>query len=178
MIATIIVGCTIAVLLTLVWHLTRASTARADPLQVWGVQGHKVNVEAFQLLVDPDEATYLWKSVPEVEFRRLQRKRITLALRCVRLMASNAGLLMRVATFARQADDSEIVNAAGRLMVLAFGVRINALVAQVCLLLKWTFPAWAVRVPTPLEGYMRLLENCDWILARRQRSAVPSEMAG
>src|SRR5260370_29671987 len=176
--ATIMIGCTIAVLLVLVWRLTRASTAGTDPLQVWEGHGRKINVDAFRLLVDPGEATYLWKSVPEVEFRRLQRKRIALALRCVRLMASNAGLLMRAATLALQADDSEIVNAAGRLMVLAFRVRMNALVAEFYLLLKWTFPAWAISVPMPLEVYTRLLENRDWILARRQQSAVPTEMAG
>src|SRR6266849_274070 len=131
MIATIIIGCAIAALLILLWHLTWASTAGADPLQVWGVQSHKVNVDAFRLLVDPDEAAYLWKSVPEVEFRRLQRKRIALALRSVSRMASNATLLMRVATLARQANDSEIASAADRLMFLSFRVRMNALVAEV-----------------------------------------------
>src|SRR5260370_30216451 len=120
MIATIIIGCTIAVLLILVWHLTRTSKAGADPLQVWGVQGHKVNVDAFRLLVDPDEAAYLWKSVPKVEFRRLQRKRIALALRCVHMMASNAALLMSVATLARQTDNREISNAENRLRCCSF----------------------------------------------------------
>src|SRR5258708_27278177 len=138
MIATIIIGCTSAVLLVLVWRLTRASTAETDPLQVWGVQGHKVNVDAFRLLVDPDEAAYLWKSVPKVEFRRLQRTRIALALRSVHMMASNAALLMRVATLARQTDDSEITSAADRLLFLSFQVRVSAPVAEVYLLLKWT----------------------------------------
>jgi hypothetical protein len=178
MIATIIIGCTIAVLLILVWHLTKTSKAGADPLQVWGVQGQKVNVDAFRLLVDPDEAAYLWKSVPKVEFRRLQRKRIALALRCVHMMASNAALLMRVATLARQTDDSEIASAADRLMLLSFRVTMSARVAEVYLLLKWTFPAWAISVPMPLERYERLLENCDWILARRQQSQAHTRMAG
>lgn len=180
MIATIIIGCTIAVLLILVWHLTRASTAGADPLQVWGAQGHQVNVDAFRLLVDPNEAAYLWKSVPEVEFRRLQRKRIALALRSVRMMASNAGLLIRVATLARQAngDDSEIAAAADRLMFLSFRVRINALVAEAYLLLKWIFPSWAISVPMALERYERLLQNCDWILARGQQTPAHTRLAG
>jgi hypothetical protein len=175
MIATIIIGSAIAVLLALVWHLTRASNAGADPVQVWELQGHKVNLDAFRLLVDPDEAAYLWKSVPEVEFRRLQRKRTALALRSVRIMFSNAALLMRVATLARQADDSVTANAADRLMFLSFRVTMNALVAEVYLLLKWIFPAWGIRVPMPLERYERLLQNCDWILARRQN---PARMAG
>ena len=178
MIATIIIGCTIAVLLILVWRLTRASTAEADPLQVWGVQGHKVNVDAFRLLVDPNEAAYLCKSVPNVEFRRLQRLRIALALRAVRTMASNAALLMRVATLARQADDSEIASAADRLMFLSFRVRMNALVAELYLLLKWVFPVWGINVPMPIERYQRLLQNCDWILAGRQRTPAHTRMAG
>jgi hypothetical protein len=178
MIASIVVACTIAVLLILVWRLARASPAGTDALQVWRVQGHKVNVEAFRLLVDRDEAAYLWNAVPEVEFRRLQRKRTALALRSVRMMASNAALLMRVATLARQADDSETANAADRLMFLSFRVTMNALVAEVYLLLKWIFPKWTVRVPMPLERYERLLQNCEWILARRQQSPAQARMAG
>jgi len=178
MIATIIIGCTSAVLLVLVWRLTRASTAGTDPIQVWGIQGHKVNVDAFRLLVDPNEAAYLYKSVPKVEFRRLQRLRITLALRAVRTMASNAALLMRVATLARQADDSEIASAADRLMFLSFRVRMNALVAELYLLLKWVFPVWGINVPMPLERYQRLVQTCDWILAQREQLPVHARMAG
>jgi len=178
MIVTIIIGCTIAVLLILLWRLTRASTAGADPLQVWEVEGHKVNVDAFRLLVDPNEAAYLCKSVPKVEFRRLQRLRIALALRAVRTMASNAALLMRVATLARQADDSEIASGADRLMFLSFRVRMNALVAELYLLVKWVFPVWGINVPMPLERYQRLLQNCDWILAQREQGPVHARMAG
>jgi hypothetical protein len=178
MIATIIIGSTIAVLLILAWHLARASRAGADPVQVWRVRGQKVNVDAFRLLVDPNEADYLWKSVPEVEFRRIQRKRIALAWRSVRTMAANAALLMTVATLARQAGDSEIAAAADRLMLLCVRVRMNALVAEVYLLLKWTVPAWAISVPISLERYERLLENCDWILARRQQIPAHARMAG
>ena len=177
MIATIIVACIIAVLLILVWHLMRASTSGGDPVQVWEVRGRKVNVDAFRLLVDPDEAAYLWKAVPKVEFRRLQRKRTALALRSVRMMASNAALLMRVATLARQADDNETANAADRLMFLSFRVTMNALVAEVYLLLKWIFPAWTISVPMPLERYERLVQNCEWILARREQS-LAARMAG
>jgi len=178
MIATIIIGCAIVVLLILVWHLTTASMAGADVLQVWEVRGRKVNVDAFRLLVDPEEAAYLWKSVPEVEFRRLQRKRIALALQSVRTMAGNAALLMRVATLALQSDKSEIASAADRLMFLSFQVRMNALVAEIYLLLKWIFPAWTIRVPMPLERYERLLQNCDWILARRQQTPAQGRMVG
>jgi len=178
MIATIIIGCTIAVLLILVWRLTRASTAGTDPIQVWGIQGHKVNVDAFRLLVDPNEAAYLCKSVPKVEFRRLQRLRIALALRAVRTMASNAALLMRVATLTRQADDSEIASAADRLMFLSFRVRMNALVAELYLLLKWVFPVWGIHVPMPLERYQRLVQTCDSILARREQRPAHARMAG
>src|SRR5258707_14303193 len=102
MIATIIIGCTIAVLLILMWHLTMASKTGADPLQAWGVQGQKVNVDAFRLLVDPDEAAYLWKSGPKVEFRRLQRERIALALRRVHMMAGNTALLIRAPPLTRR----------------------------------------------------------------------------
>ena len=178
MIATIMIGCTIAVLLILLWRLTRASTAGADPLAVWGVQGHKVNVDAFRLLVDPNEAAYLCKSVPKVEFRRLQRLRIALALRVVRTMASNAAVLMRVATVARQADDREIASAADRLMFLSFRVRMNALVAELYLLVKWVFPVWGINVPMPLDRYQRLLQTCDWILARREQRPAHARVAG
>jgi hypothetical protein len=178
MIVTIIIGCTAAVLLILVWHLALASRAGADPLEVWGVQGHKVNVDAFRLLVDPNESAYLCKSVPKVEFRRLQRMRLALALRAVRTMANNAALLMRVATLARKADDSEISTAADRLMFLSFRVRMNALVAEIYLLLKWVFPVWGINVPMPLDQYQRLLQNCAWILAQSEHSPTYARMDG
>lgn len=174
MIATIIIGCTIGLLLILIWHLLRASTAGADPLQAWDAQGQKINVDAFRLLVDSNETAYLWKSMPEVEFRRQHRRRIALARRYVRAMASNAALLMNVATLARQAEDREITSAADRLIVLSYRVRTNALVAEVYLLPKWIFPALGIRVPMALARYERLLQECDWILARVQQvSAQP-----
>jgi hypothetical protein len=178
MIEAIIIGCTIAVLLVLLWRLTRVATSRADPLQVWAVRGHKVNVDAFRLLIDPNEAAYLSKSVPKVEFRRLQRLRVALALRCVRTMAGNAALLTRVATLARQANNSEITSAADRLMFLSFRVRMNALVAELYLVLKWVFPVWGINVPVPVDRYERLLQSCDWILARCQQSSAQPRMAG
>lgn len=176
--ATIIVGCTVAVLLILVWRLTTASTAGADVLHVWEARGRKVSVDAFRLLVDPKEAAYLWKSLPEVEFRRLQRKRTALALQSVRTMARNASILMRVATLALQSDNREIASAADRLMFLSFRVRISAPVAEVYLLLRWMFPAWAIRVPMPLERYERLLQDCDWILAHGRPSPAQERMVG
>jgi hypothetical protein len=178
MIATIIIGCTAAVLLFVVWHLASASMTRANPLEAWRAEGHKVNVDAFRLLVDPNEAAYLCKSVPKVEFRRLQRMRLALALRAVRTMANNAALLMKVAMLARQADDSEITSAADRLMFLSFRVRMNALVAEIYLLLKWVFPVWGINVPMPLDQYHRLLQNCDWILAQWEHSPTHARMSG
>ncbi len=158
MTATVIIGFTIAVLLLLVWRLTRDSSAGADPLRLWEAEGHKVNVDAFRLLVDPDEAVFLWKSVPALEFRRLQRKRIRRALQSAHRMAGNAALLMRVATHARRAGEGEIATAADQLMFLCYRVRVNAMIAEVYLVLRWIFPAWAIRVPMALERYERLLQ--------------------
>ena len=176
MMTTIIVVCTIVVLLVFLWYLTRATSD--DPIDAWEIRGRKVNLDAFRLLLDHEEEIYLWKSVRKAEFRKLQRKRVALALRVVQMMASNAALLMRLATLARQSEDHEIVSAADRLMYLAFQVRMNALVTEPCLFLKWICPLWTMSVPTPLERYERLVENCDWILARRQQGPAHSRMAG
>jgi hypothetical protein len=158
MITTVIIGCTIAALLLLLWRLSRDSTTGTDPLRTWEAEGHKVNVDAFRLLVDPDEAVFLWKSVPTPAFRRLQRKRIALALESVHRMAGNAALLMRVATLARRTENGEIAVAADQLMLLCYRVRVNALIAEVYLVLRWIFPAWAIRVPMALDRYERLLQ--------------------
>ena len=158
MITTIIIGSTIAALLLLVWRLTRDSATGTDALRLWEAEGHRVSVDAFRLLVDPDEAVFLWKSVPAPKFRRLQRKRIALALRSAHRMASNAALLTRVATQARRAGEGEIATAADQLMFLCYRVRVNALVAEAYLVLRWIFPAWAIRVPMALERYERQLQ--------------------
>jgi len=178
MILTIIVVCTIAVLLVLLWQLTRASAAGDDPIRLWKTRGRKVNLDAFRLLVDSEEEIYLWRSVPKAQFRQLQRKRIALGLRFVRTMAGNAALLMRVATIARQAEDHSTVSAADQLMYLSFQVRINALVAAFCLILILIFPSWNISVPMSLERYQRLLEDCDRILSRRQQPPQNIQMAG
>lgn len=169
MIITIIVACTIAVLLVLLWQLTRASTTSDDPTRFWETSGPRANLDAFRLLVDPDEEIYLRKSVPKREFRKLQRKRVALALRCVHMMASSASLSMRLATLARQAENHEVVIAGDQLMYLSLQVRMNAFVAEFYLIVKWIFPSWTINVPMSLERYQRLLKNCDWILSRPQQ---------
>jgi hypothetical protein len=54
----------------------------------------------------------------------------------------------------------------------------NALVAELYLLLKWVFPVWGINVPMPLDRYQRLLQNCDWILARCEQRPAHTRMAG
>jgi hypothetical protein len=109
-------------------------------------------------LVGPDEAVFLRKSVPTSEFRRLQRKRIALALQSVHAMAGNAALLIRVATLAHRTEDGETASAADQLMFLSYRVQLNALIAEVYLVLRWVFPAWNIRVPMALDRYERLLQ--------------------
>lgn len=178
MIATIIVGCVLFVLLVSVWQLMRASRAGTNALQAWEAHKCEVNVDVFRLLVDPKEEAYLWKSVSLLEFHGLQRKRILLALRSVRMMARNAALLTKVAAQARQAGDAEVASAADRLMFLAVQVRMNALVAEFYLLLKWVFPTAAIGVPMRFERYQRLLESLDWILARGQQRPTHTLIRG
>jgi hypothetical protein len=178
MMTTFLIGCIVAALLILVGRLLLTSRPGADPLQAWITHGQKINIGAFLLLVDPSEAIFLWKSLPPLNFRRLQRKRIALALQSVRRMAGNAELLTKVATLARRSGDSEIASAADQLMLLSFRVRMNAFIAEGCLFLRWIFPAWHMRVPIALERYEQLLQNCDRILAHPARIPAPSPMAG
>jgi hypothetical protein len=93
-------------------------------------------------------------------------------------MASNAALLTRLATLARQAEDHAIISAADRLIYLSFQVRMNALVAEFCLFLRWTFPSWIMSVPMSLERYQRLLEDCHGVLSRNQQPPERIQMAG
>jgi len=177
MITTIILGCTIMVLVVLLWRLVWRTHSAVDPLKAWQIQGHRVNVDAFRLLVDRGEMIYLRNSVPQIEFRRLQRKRIALAIRSLRMIASDAGLLMRVATLARSTEDSETANAADRLFFLSFWVTIYARVSAAYLLLEWAFPGRIFRVRVPVDRYKRLLQSSDWILARRRQVAVRTRVA-
>ena len=168
MITTIILGCTIAVLVVLLWRLMQRTHSVVDPLQAWQIRGHRVNVDAFRLLVDRDEMIYLRNSVPKIDFRKLQRKRIALAMRSLRMIASDAGLLMKVAALARSTQDSETANAADRLFFLSFWVTIYARISTVYLLLEWVFPGRIFRVWVPVDRYKSLLQSSDWILARRR----------
>jgi len=178
MIATIVIGCTAALLLILVWYLLRASKSGVDPLQEWGNQGHKVSIDVFRLLVDPVEAVFLWESVPRVEYRRLQRKRTALALQCARAMSGNAAILMRVATHARRTDNGQIGDGEDQLLFLCCQVWLNALLAEGCLFLQWIFPEWQIRVPLALERYERLLRSCDRLLTGGRTAPLHAGMAG
>jgi hypothetical protein len=120
---------------------------------------------------------YLRNSIPKVEFRRLQRKRIALAMRSLRMIASDASLLMKVASLARSTEDSETANAADRLFFLSFWVTINARISTVYLLLEWAFPGRIFRAQVPVDRYKHLLQSSDWILARRRQIAVRTRVA-
>lgn len=95
----------------------------------------------FRLLVDPTEEGYLRATLPQPEFRVLQRKRLWLAMRCLILLDRNATLLATTGQNAALSCDPDVAERGGRLAVGSLLLKVNLLGAETAVVVKWLFPA-------------------------------------
>jgi len=116
-------------------------------------------VQIFRILLDRKEEAQLRSSLSRNQFVTFQRRRIRLALRMMRLVDENAGMLMGLGRLARMKGDPTLTQKVDELIATAFQLRLNLLLARLCLYLKWLFPSWTVSLPAFEVRYQHLLDS-------------------
>lgn len=145
--AIVLVGIAL-VLLVLLIRLVHLVSHKLELPAADTVQQCEAALCVFRLLVDRREEYYLRRSLPEAEFRVLQRKRLWIAMRCLHLLERHATLLIRMGEMAAASDDPKMVREGQRLVAGTLQLKVNLLVAETTLLLKWLFPAAPLVLPT------------------------------
>ena len=115
-----------------------------------------VDLEAFQNLVDPDEAEFLRTNLPSAEFRRIQRERLRAAVEYVSCAAQNAAVLLRLADAGRRSPDPATAEAAEKLVQNALRLRLYALQAIPKLYLGMVLPGTRISAVGIAERYEQM----------------------
>lgn len=163
--------------LFLVWRVLRPGFPQVKNLEDWEARKHQVDPDIFRLLLDPAEEQYLRRSFPPREFRALQRRRMALALHAIRLVGDNAGMLMKLGQLAKSEANPALAREAEDLIYGALRLRVNLLLVQPCLWLKWLFPGWTGTFPAIEMPYEELLAYLNRIRQQRQLELKQALMA-
>ncbi len=178
MVSTITILLVSVLSLYLVWTIVRPGMPQIKSLQDWEAKNHAVDPEMFRILLDPAEERYLRQSLPPHDFRVFQRKRMALALRWLNLAGENAAMLMKLGQLAKTESNPELAREAADLIHGALRLRVNLMLAEPCLCLKWIFPGWALSLPAVETPYQELLTYLGRMQQRRQWGLPRSVMAG
>ena len=161
MVSTLIILAVALVSLWLVWTMLRPGLPLIRGLDDWENKKHDVDLAAFRILLDPAEEEYLRKMFAPAEFRRFQRLRLALALRSLDLIGKNAAMLMKLGQLAKTGANAALAPGLAKeaedLIHGALRLRVNLMLVQPCLRLKWLFPGWTLSVPAFEIPYEELL---------------------
>lgn len=150
-VALLALGCAYAL-------LRRAHTGVRDDHD-WERRKHAIDVEVFRVLLDPAEELQLRRFLTPYQFAKFQRRRIHLAIRMVRLVDENAGMAMELGRLAKLKADLALAPKIDQMIATAFQLRLNLLLARLCLYVKWIFPSWRVSLPGFEVRYQHLLDS-------------------
>lgn len=131
-----------------------------------------VSLDAFRSLLAPQQEEFLRTHLPESEYRRLNRKRLGLAVRYLRAIAHNAGLLVRIGEAARSSADPEVRRVAGELVVSGVLVRLQVLALAAQLAGHLVFPSTAEKLRRMEGEYHSLTERFARLLSLQEPAAV------
>jgi len=165
MVSTLLILAVAFSALALAWSLVRRVHPEIRSRQDWDANKHEIDVEIFRALLDRNQERYLESTLSHNQFQKFRRKRIRLALRMLRLVEENAGMLTRLGELARMKGDPALTEQANELVATAIQFRLNLVLARFSLWLKWLFPFWTVSLPAFEVRYQQLLDS----LARVQQ---------
>jgi hypothetical protein len=177
MVSTITILLVSVLSLYLAWTVLCSRLPQIKSLEDWEANNHAVDPELFRVLLDPAEEQYLRQSLPPREFRVFQRKRIALALCWLDLVGENAAMLIKLGQLAKTEANPALAKQAEDLIYGALRLRVNLLLAQPCLWLKWLSPGWASSLRAVEIPYGELLTYLVQV-RRRQGDLEQSLMAG
>jgi hypothetical protein len=178
MVSTITILLVSVLSLYVVWTTMRPGLPPINSLQDWEANNHAVEPELFRVLLDPAEERYLRQSLSPQEFRSFQRKRMALALRWLDLVGQNAAMLLKLGQRAKTEGDPRLAKEAEDLIHGALRLRVNLMLAEPCLWLKWAFPGWAWSLPGLEIPYKELLTFLSRIQQQRQWDLTQTLLTG
>ena len=132
--------CVFFSLCSLVVRLLWLSSYRPETPREKTVEQCEAALCVFRLLVDPKEEGYLRATLPQPEFRVLQRKRLWLAMRCLILLDRNATLLVTTGQNAALSCDPDVAERGERLAIGSLLLKVNLLGTEASVVVKWLFP--------------------------------------
>lgn len=174
MVSTLTILFASALSLFLVWTVLRPGFPNVKSLEDWEAKKHEVDPEVFRLLLDPAEEQFLRQSFAPHQFRVLQRRRMALALHAIHLVEENAAMLMKLGQLAKSEANPALTKEAEDLIRGALRLRVNLLLTQPCLWIKWLLPGWAWSFPVVAVPYEELLAYLNRI--RQQRQLEPKQV--
>ncbi|HEX4774225.1 MAG TPA: hypothetical protein VH234_01790 [Candidatus Saccharimonadales bacterium] len=159
MVSTLLIVAIAALALGLGYSLLRnahlAACAEQDALR----DPSEIDVEIFRVLLDRDQELQLHQYLTTSQFDTFERRRVRIALRMLRLVDDNTGMLMQRARLAKIKNDSEVAVEMDRIIGSALQLRLSLILARCCLYLKWLFPSWTLFLPAFDVRYQHLLDS-------------------
>ncbi len=159
MVSTLLTLAVALLALVLAYALLRRAHTGVRDNHDWEQRKHAIDVEIFQVILDRNAEVQLRRFLSPHQFAKFQRKRIHLALRMLSLVDENAGMAMELGRLVKMKGDLALAPKIDEMIATAFQLRLNLLLARLCLYLKWVFPSWAVSLPAFEPRYQHLLES-------------------
>lgn len=135
---------------------------RTEILKIEDWEAKEIDIEILCALLDRDDCQYLRKTVASREFQVLQRRRIRLALRILRVVERNVDLLMEVGKLASLNSDPVRREQAEELVAGAIRLRLNLLRVRLGLFLQWLIPSRTVSLSAFSERCEQLRRSLAW----------------
>ncbi len=170
----IILLCVLGVLFF--YRVARGASTHIEQVDDLGGKTSPVDLQAFRLLIDPTEESFLRRNLAAKQFRKVQRARMLAAAEYVRRINRNAAVLVRLGEAAREYSDPQVAAAASELVNNALQVRLFALFALAKLYSQAALPGMSFNVSDLFGRYQRLTETAS-LLTRLQRPAYAGRLA-
>jgi hypothetical protein len=168
MIAAIVIFVSLLILFVLISRIVPRRRKDSEDVFHLNARQREVDIEVLSLLLSAEENEYLRKSLPREQFRRVRRERLSLARRYLEAIKANTTQFIRAAETVKCSSDAELAQAAHELLLIAFRVRLNVPVVQLCLVLEWLFPSLSLVAPLRLDRYREMGGRIAVILERLQ----------
>jgi len=159
MVSTLLTLAVASLALVLAYALLRRAHTGLRDGHDWEQRKHAIDVEIFRVLLDRKEENQLRRFLLPHQFANFQRRRIHLALRMLSLVDDNAGMAMELGRLAKMKGDLALAAKIDEMIATAFQLRLNLLLARLCLYLKLVFPSWSVSLPAFEVRYQHLLDS-------------------
>ena len=159
MVTTLLTLAVASLALVLAYALLRRAHTGVRDDHDWKQRKHAIDVEIFRVLLDRNEELQLRRFLPSHQFANFQKRRVHLALQMLRLVDENAEMAMELGRLAKLNGDPALAAKVDQMIAAAFQLRLNLLLARLCLYLRWMFPSWAVTLPAFEVRYQHLLDS-------------------